>query len=210
MDKLKVFDMEGKVVGEAELDEKVFGIKPNEEAVRRMVLSRLANDRKGCASTKKRGAVSGGGKKPWKQKHTGRARQGSTRAPQWRHGGIVFGPHPREYGFDVPVEMKRLAMRSALAVKLRDGEFRVVDKIAFGEPKTKEAMRVMKNLGVEGGGLFVDVKVEGNFRKSVRNVPGAKAVNINNVNVYDVVAHSGLVFTLGALGEIQKTLGADN
>lgn len=206
MPRVTVYDMEGKQVGEMELSEQVFGAPVNEPVLHQAIVRQLAARRRGTAATKTRGLVSGGGRKPWRQKGTGRARAGSSRSPLWRHGGTVFGPQPRNYGFSMPRKMRRLALRAALSAKLRDQELIVVDRLDFPEPKTKEMVRVLHNLGVDRKALVVTLE-NANVQKSARNIPGITPLAANGLNVYDIMAHDKLVMTRDAVARMEEVLG---
>lgn len=203
-------NVEGQQVGEVELPDAIFGVEVNEALIHQAVLSHLAKRRRGTHSTKTRGEVSGGGRKPWRQKGTGRARQGSTRAPHWTGGGIVFGPKPRDYGFDLPVRMRRQALRSALSGKVRDDELVVVEDLQLTEPKTKSMVRILENLGTPRALVVlpgVDEAVDRAIRLSARNLPGVGVVRPQDLNVYDVVGHPRVVLPKATLARIEEVLG---
>ena len=201
--KTNVYDMSGKLVGEIELSEAVFGITPNESVVHDVVKNHLANKRQGTQSALTRAEVSGGGRKPWRQKGTGRARQGSTRSPQWTHGGIAFAPKPRTYSYVLNKKVKRLALKSVLSSKAKDGEIVVVDKIAMDEIKTKKFVEVMKNLKVEKA-LVVLNDMDVNVIKSADNVPTVKTAQTNELNVFDVLKYDTVVVTKDAVKTIEE------
>jgi large subunit ribosomal protein L4 len=201
-----VYDRDGKESGQVELPEAIFNAPINEGVLHQAVRRQLANDRQGTHETKTRGEVSGGGKKPWKQKGTGRARQGSTRAPQWRHGGVVFGPHPHSYEQKMPRKQRRLALRSALSVKSQDDAVRVVEEIALEAPKTRVLARVFDQLGAGARTLFVIPEHDLMLEKSTRNLAGVKTILATNLNPTDVLTADTIVFTRSALTQIEEWL----
>lgn len=194
-----VLNVRGEQVGTIQLDERVFGIEPNMAVVHQAVVAQQANARRGTHSTKTRGEVAGGGRKPWRQKGTGRARQGSIRAPHWRGGGVVFGPHPRSYHQDLPRKMRRLAMRSALAAKRRANELIVLDELTLPFPRTKEMVRVLEALGIEKGALFVLAERDPAVLRATANLPKVEAVSVNEMNLLDVLRLPQLVMTRAAV-----------
>ena len=202
--KTNVYDMNGKQVGEVELSEAVFGIEPNESVVHDVVKNHLANCRQGTQSALTRAEVSGGGKKPWKQKGTGRARQGSTRAPQWTHGGIALGPKPRDYGFDVNKKVRRLAMKSALSSKVAADEMIVVDDFSMDAIKTKEMANILS--AVKAGKKTLIVLPEKNdvLYKSARNIEGTNVSLVNTLNVYDILNCNTIVVLKDAVAKIEE------
>ncbi len=204
MPSISVVDMEGKNVGSVELAESVFGIEPNEAVMHQMVLNYLAAQRQGTQSALTRSEVSGGGKKPWRQKGTGRARQGSTRSPQWTHGGIVFAPKPRSYRFTVNKKEKRLAMKSAFSVKAAANEIIVVDTIAVDEYKTKKIAAMLKAVEAEKKSLIVLDSVDSKVIKSAGNIPGVKTAQVNTLNVYDILNADKLIIAKGAVSKIEE------
>ena len=204
MSKINVLDMAGKVVSEIELNDAVFGIEPNKTAMHSAVVNYLANQRQGTQSTLTRTEVSGGGKKPWRQKGTGHARQGSTRAPQWRHGGIALGPKPRSYRFTLNKKVKRLAMLSALSTKLADNEMIVVDAIKTDEFKTKTMVAMLKALGAEKKTLIVLDSVDNKVIKSAANIEGVKTTQANTLNVYDILNCNKFVIVKGAVEKLEE------
>ena len=204
MSKINVLDMAGKVVSEIELNDAVFGIEPNKSAMHSAVVNYLANQRQGTQSTLTRTEVSGGGKKPWRQKGTGHARQGSTRAPQWRHGGIALGPKPRSYRFTLNKKVKRLAMLSALSCKVADNEMIVVDAIKTDEFKTKTMVAMLKALGAEKKTLIVLDSVDNKVIKSAANIKGAKTTQVNTLNVYDILNCDKFVIVKGAVEKLEE------
>ena len=196
--------MEGKSVGTIDLAESVFGIEPNEAAMHMMVVNYLAAQRQGTQSALTRAEVSGGGRKPWRQKGTGRARQGSTRAPQWTHGGVVFAPKPRDYRFSVNKKVRRLALKSALSSKAADNEIIVVDSIALDEYKTKKIAAMLDAIGVEKKALIVLADNDSRVVKSASNIPGVKTAQVNTLNVYDILNAGKLVIAKDAVGKIEE------
>jgi large subunit ribosomal protein L4 len=206
MAKIDIKDIAGKKVGSADLADGVFGIEPNTFAVHQVVRSQQAARRAGTHSTLTRGKVSGGGKKPWRQKGTGRARQGSTRSPQWAGGGVVFGPHPRSYGFKVPNKVVKLAMRSALSAKLADEVLYVVDGFSFEKPSTKQAADVIKSLGIIGRVTVVTPDDDVNAILSFRNLPKVRVITASEANTYDLVDNAAVLFSKPALSWLEGVL----
>lgn len=204
MPNIKVLDMTGKEVSDIELSDAVFGIKPNKSAMHTMVVNYLANQRQGTQSTLTRTEVRGGGKKPWRQKGTGHARQGSTRAPQWTHGGIALGPKPRSYRFTVNKKLKRLAMKSALSTKVIDNNMIVLDSIGMSEYKTKAMVEMLKNIGAEGKALIVMPEVNSYVIKSAANIPGVKTALVNTINVYDILNYDKFIVVKDAVAKIEE------
>lgn len=204
MPKVTVYDMTGKQVGEVELSDAIFGIKPNESVMHQMVVNHLANRRQGTQSTLTRAEVRGGGRKPWRQKGTGRARQGSIRAPQWYHGGIALGPKPRSYRFSVNKKVKRLALHSALSSKVLADDIIVVDKLHMDEIKTKGFINFLNSVGVTGSALVVTPESNMNIIKSARNVPGVKTTVASVLNVYDILNGKKLVVDRDAIARIEE------
>ena len=202
--KTNVLDMSGKVVGEIELSEAVFGITPNAAVVHDVVKNHLANCRQGTQSALTRAEVSGGGRKPWRQKGTGRARQGSTRAPQWTHGGIVFAPKPRDYGYTLNKKTRRLALKSVLSAKAAETAIVVIDAIKMDAPKTAEFAKFLKAVGAEGKTLVVTATADANVVKSGRNIPGCEVTFANLLNVYDIANARKLVVDQAALQKIEE------
>ena len=200
----KVYNMSGEQVGEIELSEAVFGIEPNESVVHDMVKNHLANKRQGTQSALTRAEVSGGGRKPWRQKGTGRARQGSTRAPQWTHGGIVFAPKPRSYSYTLNKKTKRLALKSALSAKAQETAIVVIDEIKMAAPKTAEFAAFLKAVGCDTKTLVVTAAADQNVVKSGRNIPGCEVTFANLLNVYDIVNANKLVVDKAALQKIEE------
>lgn len=204
MPQVSVYDMTGKEVATAELKDSVFGIKPNKAIMHAMVVNYLANQRQGTQSTLTRSEVRGGGKKPWRQKGTGHARQGSIRAPQWVHGGIALGPKPRDYSYSLNKKEKRLAMKSALSSKVLDNDIVVVDSIKCDEFKTKTMVEMLKALNVETKALVVMPEVDLKVVKSLSNIPGVKPTLVNTLNVYDILNHDKFIVVKDAVDKIEE------
>ena len=202
--KTNVLDMSGKVVGEIELSEALFGVEVNQSVVHDMVKNHLANKRQGTQSALTRAEVSGGGRKPWRQKGTGRARQGSTRAPQWTHGGIVFAPKPRDYSYSLNKKTRRLALKSALSAKAAEACVVVIDSIKMEAPKTAEFAKFLSAVGAEGKALVVTAAPDANVVKSGRNIPGCEVTFANLLNVYDIVNANKLVVEKEALAKMEE------
>jgi large subunit ribosomal protein L4 len=203
MPKAILVNMTGKKVGEVELSDAVFGIEPNQTVVHEVVKNHLANCRQGTQSALTRAEVSGGGIKPWRQKGTGRARQGSTRSPQWTHGGIVFAPKPRDYRFSMNKKVKKLALLSAISSKLAEGKLIVLDKIDMEEYKTKTVVGMMKALNVENA-LVVNNVTNLFFVKSAANIPGVTAARVNTINTYEILKHDTLILTQDAVKQLEE------
>lgn len=203
---IEMKDASGKKVKDAELSAAVFEIEPNVHVMHEVVRSQRAARRQGTHDTLTRGQVRGGGKKPWRQKGTGRARQGTIRAPQWAGGGTVFGPHPRSYAFKVPAKVVKLAMRSALSAKLGDGEIVVVDQLSFEKPSTKQAAEVLKNLGLEGRVTIIVPDDEVNTFLSFRNLSKVRVIGVSELNTLDFIDNKALVLTDAALTRIEEVL----
>lgn len=204
---VKVYNQEGAEVKDLELNEAVFGIEPNKQALFDMVLLQRASLRQGTHKVKNRTEVSGGGKKPWRQKGTGRARQGSIRAPQWRGGGVVFGPTPRSYKFKLNRKVRRLALKSALSTKVIDNEFMALEGIKFEAPKTKEMVKVLANLEAPVKTLIVMDEIDENVARSANNIPGVKLLDAKRVNVYDILNSNKLIMTEAAIKSVEEVLG---
>ena len=209
MAKVNVLDTAGKVVEEIELKDQVFGIEPSEASVHSVVVMQLANKRQGTHSTLTRAEVSGGGKKPWRQKGTGRARVGSSRNPVWRKGGVAFGPKPRDYSYSLPKKVKRLAMKSVLSDKLASGQLIVLNDLKMDAPKTKEMKGILGGLNVEKTALIVTFDNDKNVVASASNLPGVDVTFSGSVNVYDVVRHSSLVMTKEAVLKLEEVLAGE-
>ena len=206
MAKVTLFNQAGDQVGEAELNDAVFGIEPNESVVFDAVMMQRASLRQGTHKVKNRSEVSGGGRKPWKQKGSGRARQASMRPPQWRCGGIVFGPTPRSYAYKLNKKVRRLALKSALSSKVIDNEVKVLDELFFEAPKTKEMVAVLNNLNVDSKALIVIANENEAVKMSARNIPGVTVLTAEAINVLDLVAHNKLIMTQGAVEKIEEVL----
>ena len=203
MANVSVFNMEGKEVGTLELNDAVFGVEVNEHLVHMAVVAQLANKRQGTQKAKTRSEVSGGGRKPWRQKGTGHARQGSTRAPQWTGGGVVFAPVPRDYTIRLNKKEKRLALKSALTSRVQDGKFIVMDELTLNEAKTKNFVNVMKNLNVAKALVVLNENNE-NVMRSARNVSDVKTALVNTINVYDILKYNTVVATKAAVAAIEE------
>lgn len=204
MPKVSLYNMDGQQVGEIELSENVFGIEINKHVLHQVVVNYLANQRQGTQSTKTRAEVSGGGRKPWRQKGTGRARQGSIRAPQWIKGGIALGPKPRTYRFALPKKVKRLAMKSALSSKVVSNEILVLDKLELNEIKTKKMVEVLSKLNVNDKALIVLPEKDNNVEKSARNIPNVKLAKVNTLNVYDILNCNKFIITKDAVSKVEE------
>lgn len=205
--KVKVYNQEGAEVKDLELNEAVFGIEPNKQALFDMVLLQRASLRQGTHKVKNRTEVSGGGKKPWRQKGTGRARQGSIRAPQWRGGGVVFGPTPRSYKFKLNRKVRRLALKSALSTKIIDNEFMALEAIKFDAPKTREMVKVLANLDAPTKTLIIVDEIDENVARSANNIPGVKLLDARRANVYDILNSNKLIMTEAAIKSVEEVLG---
>ncbi len=201
---LKVYDMAGKEVSSVELSDAVFGIEPNKVVMHSAVVAYLANQRQGTQSTKTRSEVSGGGKKPWRQKGTGRARQGSTRAPQWTHGGIAFGPKPRDYRITLNKKVKRLAILSALSSKVAENELVIVDNITIDEYKTKKMAAMLNGLDAQKKSLIVTAEKNDYVIKSAANLPGVLTTLFNTINIYDILNCGKMIISLDAVKKIEE------
>ncbi len=205
MPNMKVLDMTGKEVSNIELSDAIFGITPNESAMHTMVVNYLANQRQGTQSTLTRTEVRGGGRKPWRQKGTGHARQGSTRAPQWTHGGIALGPKPRSYRFTVNKKLRRLAMKSAMSVKVADNNMIVLDSIKMEEFKTKTVVNMLKSIEAEGKKALIVLSENDSFViKSAANIPGVKTALVNTINVYDILNAEKFIVVKDAIAKIEE------
>ena len=207
MTTIDIKNVSGEVAGSAELSPSVFGIEPNVPVMHQVVRAQRASWRQGTSNTKTRGQVSGGGKKPWRQKGTGRARQGTIRAPQWAGGGVVFGPHPRSYAFHVNRKEVKLAMRSALSAKLADGELVVVDRFEFDAPRTKAAVAFLKANGLEGKRITLIIPDDDvNTYLSFRNIKEVRTIPVSEMNTYDFIDNKALVITTDVLARIEEVL----
>lgn len=201
---ISVYDMTGKQVSETELRDEIFGIEPNEAVMHAMVVNYLANQRQGTQSTLTRTEVSGGGRKPYRQKGTGHARQGSIRAPQWYHGGVALGPKPRSYRFSLNKKVRRLAMLSAFSQKLVDENLIVIDTLACEEFKTKTIVNMLNALNVDGKALIVTQDADKKVYKSAANIPGVKTAAVNTLNVYDILNYDKFIVSKGAVAKIEE------
>jgi len=206
MPKVALYNQNGQTIGEIELNDAVFGIEPNKHVLFEAVIMQRASMRQGTHKTKNRAEVSGGGRKPWRQKGTGRARQGSIRAPQWRGGGTVFGPVPRSYSYKLPKKVRRLAIKSALSSKVLENDIVVLDQLSMEAPKTKEMVKILTNLAVDRKALIVTDELNENVYLSARNIPGVKVVAANGINVLDVLNHDKLVITKAAVEKVEEVL----
>ncbi len=205
--KVPVYDVTGQIVDEIELREDIFGIVPNVPVMHQALVRQLANARLGTHKTKTRGEVSGGGRKPWRQKGTGRARHGSTRAPQWKGGGVAHGPRPRSYRQKMPKKMRRLALRSALSVKAKDGQIIVLNELNMPKPKTKEMVAILDALKVDSSALVLLAERNFNVEKSAYNLPDVKTLRANYLNIRDLFTYDYLIIPLDALAVIESFLG---
>ena len=206
MPTVEVFNMTGQKVSDMELAENVFGVEINEGLVHQAVVMQLASQRLGTHATKTRGMVRGGGRKPWKQKGTGRARSGSTRSPIWVGGGTIFGPHPRSYAFSMPRKQRRLAIKCALTDKVNNKDFIVLENLEFSAPKTKDVVKMLSDFSIDNKALIITADFVENVEKSSRNIPGVKAINSNGLNVYDILNHNKLFITKDAITRIEEVL----
>ncbi|HWO94773.1 MAG TPA: 50S ribosomal protein L4 [Bacillus sp. (in: firmicutes)] len=206
MPKVALYNQNGQNVGEIELNDAVFGIEPNKHVLFEAVVMQRAAMRQGTSKVKNRSEVSGGGRKPWRQKGTGRARQGSIRSPQWRGGGTVFGPVPRSYSYKLPKKVRRLAIKSALSSKVQENNILVLEALSFEAPKTKEMVAVLKNLSLDRKALIVTADVNDTVALSARNIPGVTVVPAAGLNVLDVLNHDKLVITKDAVEKVEEVL----
>lgn len=206
MPKVEIYTIAGEQTGEMELNENVFGVEINEAVVHQAVVMQLASQRLGTHATKTRGLVRGGGRKPWKQKGTGRARSGSTRSPIWVGGGTVFGPAPRSYAFRMPRKQRRLALKCALSSKVQNGELVVLDQIDFEQPKTKQVVEMLNKFSADKKALIITADEAENVERSSRNIPGVKAISSCGLNVYDILNHNKLFITKDAVTRIEEVL----
>ena len=204
MSKVSVYDMAGNQVSETEISDAVFGIEPNEAVMHAMVVNYLANHRQGTQSTLTRTEVRGGGRKPWRQKGTGHARQGSIRAPQWTHGGVALGPKPRDYSYTLNKKVRRLAMKSALSSKVQNENLIVIDALNMDGFKTKTIVNMLKALNVDGKALIVTAEADQKVVKSAANIPGVKTAAVNTLNVYDILNHDKFIVVKNAVGKIEE------
>ena len=199
-----VYDITNNQVGDIELNDSIFGVEMNAGLLHQAVVMQLAAQRLGTHATKTRGFVRGGGRKPWKQKGTGRARAGSTRSPLWVGGGTVFGPHPRKYAFSMPRKQRRLALKCALSDKVKSGDLIVLESLNFDAPKTKQVVKMLGDFGVDSKALFITADEAENVEKSARNIPGAKAIQALGLNVYDILHHDKLFIKKDAITRIEE------
>ncbi|MGE6379822.1 50S ribosomal protein L4 [Peribacillus muralis] len=206
MPKVTLFNQTGSQVGDIELNEAIFGIEPNNHVLFEAIIMQRASLRQGTHKVKNRSEVAGGGRKPWKQKGTGRARQGSIRSPQWRGGGVVFGPTPRSYAYKLPKKVRRLAIKSALSAKALEENILVLESLSFEAPKTKEFVAVLKNLSVDTKTLIVTDGLDEKVALSARNIPGVTVVEAVGLNVLDVVSHNKLILTKSAVEKVEEVL----
>ena len=204
MSKVSVYDMAGNQVSETEISDAVFGIEPNEAVMHAMVVNYLANQRQGTQSTLTRTEVRGGGRKPWRQKGTGHARQGSIRAPQWTHGGVALGPKPRDYSYTLNKKVRRLALKSALSSKVQNENLIVIDALNMDGFKTKTIVNMLKALNVDGKALIVTAEADQKVVKSAANIPGVKTAAVNTLNVYDILNHDKFIVVKNAVGKIEE------
>lgn len=204
MPKTQVYNMGGQVIGDIELNDNIFAVDVNVAAMHAAVKNQLANKRQGTQSTKTKSEVSGGGKKPWRQKGTGRARQGSTRSAQWIKGGIVLGPKPRSYSYTLPKKLKRLALKSALTTKVNDNSIIVLDSLAFDQIKTKQMVNVLNNLKVDSTALVVIAGKDENVERSARNIQGIKTAFVNTINVFDILKYDKFIITKDAVNQVEE------
>ncbi len=204
MPKVALYDISGAQIGELELNDNIFGIEPNQAVLYDFVKMQLANKRVGTASTKTRAEVRGGGKKPWRQKGTGRARVGSSRNPVWKGGGITFGPKPRDFSYKLPKKVRRLAMKSALSSKVIDSSIIVLDQFNLDEPKTKDFIRILDSLNIENPTLVITADGDPNVTRSARNIPGVKPMKVDFMNVYDLLKYDTLLITRDAIARIEE------
>lgn len=206
MPKVALYNIKGEQVGEIDLKDEVFGVAINESVMHDAVVNQLANRRLGTQAAKTRAEVSGGGKKPFRQKGTGRARAGSSRSPLWRKGGVIFAPQPRSYSYSIPKKARRLALKSALTSKVLNGNIIVLDQLTMAEPKTKEFAGVLDNLKVNKKALVVTADVDSAVVRSARNIPGVTPTHASTLNVYDVLAHEKLIITRDAISKVEEVL----
>ncbi|AEE90399.1 MAG: 50S ribosomal protein L4 [Tepidanaerobacter acetatoxydans] len=204
MPKVTLFNIAGEQIGEIELSDDVFGVEVRPDIMHRAVVNYLANQRQGTANTLTRAEVAGGGRKPWRQKGTGRARHGSIRSPLWRKGGVIFGPKPRSFKSTMPKKLKRLALKSALSAKVVENELIVIDSLSMEAPKTKEMVSILKNLNADKKSLIVIAAKDENVEKSARNLPSVKTTYVNTLNTYDILNHDNLIMTKEAAELVEE------
>ncbi len=204
MPKVDLYNVSGEVVGNVELKDDIFGIKPNKEAIHTVIVNQLANRRQGTQSTKTKSEVRGGGIKPWRQKGTGRARQGSIRSAQWIKGGIVLGPKPRSYRYTLPKKLKRLALKSALSSKVSENDILVLDSLTVDSFKTKQIVSILNNLKVDESALIVISGKDEKVERSARNIPGVKTALVNTMNVFDIIKYNKFIITKDAVSKVEE------
>lgn len=204
MPKVSVYNLLGEQVGEIDLKDDIFGAEINEHAMYEVVKNHLANKRQGTQSAKTRAEVRGGGRKPWRQKGTGRARQGSIRAPHWTGGGVVFAPKPRDYSYSVPKKVKRVALKSALSSKVLENEIIILDELNLNEPKTKEMVKILENIKADKKALIVMDEKNENIIKSARNIPNVETTLVNTLNVYDILKYNSFIITKDAVRKVEE------
>ena len=204
MPKVNVYNILGETVGEIDLNDEIFNVEINEHAVYEVIKNQLANKRQGTQSAKTRAEVRGGGRKPWRQKGTGRARQGSIRAPHWPGGGVVFAPKPRDYSYKVPKKVKRVAMKSALTSKVLNEEIIVLEELSLQEPKTKEMVKILENINAKKKALIVMDEKDINVVKSARNIPNVETTLVNTLNVYDILNFDSFIITKDAVKKVEE------
>lgn len=205
MPELEIKDRNNNSIGKINLPDGIFGVKVKKDVIHGAVVNFLANQRQGTHATKTKGLVRGGGKKPWKQKGTGKARAGSIRSPLWRGGGTIFGPQPRDYSYGPPKKVKRLALKTALSAKLSDGEVVIVDNLSIGKPRTKGMVEILKNLGLDGKSVLIVLpEKDDTVTLSARNIPGVRVTRAMDLNSYDVVAFNRLLMTKGAVAILEE------
>lgn len=204
MPKVALYDITGNQIGDVELNDDIFGVEVNNHVMYEAVKNYLANQRQGTQSARTRADVRGGGKKPWRQKGTGRARQGSIRSPQWKGGGVVFAPKPRDYSYKIPKKVKRLALKSALTSKVQDQEIIVVDRLVLEQPKTKEMVKVLNNLNASKKTLIVIPEKDEAVLRAASNIPGVKTAYVNTINVYDILNCDSFLITKDAVNKVEE------
>lgn len=204
MPKVAIYNIKGEEVGEVELTDSIFNVPVRADILHQVITMQRANKRRGTASTKTRAEVRGGGRKPWRQKGTGRARHGSIRSPLWTGGGVVFGPKPRSYKYTLPKKVRRLALKSALSSKVVGSDLLILDQLTIEMPKTKEMIGILNNLNIEKKALIVTLNRDDNIEKSARNIPGITTTIVGNLNVYDILRHDKLVLTKEALDKVEE------
>ncbi|MBM4128521.1 MAG: 50S ribosomal protein L4 [Nitrospira sp.] len=208
MPEVEIKDRNNATVGKMKLDESIFSVQAHESILHEAVINYLANQRQGTHATKTKGLVRGGGRKPYKQKHTGRARAGSIRSPLWRGGGIVFGPHPRDYSYNLPRKAKRLALLTALSLRMSEGAITIIDGLSMEKPKTKEMVSILKNLGLENKStLIILQELDDVVMRSVKGIPCVRVKRVSDINSYDVMVHERLLITKDAAGKFSAIKG---